>query len=89
MLACCCEIVREYYDGSLALIFRLTHGRFLVGYALGGDGMLFRGELLIDRNDDDAVREAFAIAEHWMKIDEEDECDPWHGEPDDGDYPDW
>src|SRR3954453_14687546 len=40
--------VREFGDGSLALIFRLTHGRFIVGYALGDDGMLFRGELLTD-----------------------------------------
>ena len=35
-------------SGSLALMFRLTHGRFIVGYALGDDGMLFRGELLTD-----------------------------------------
>ena len=35
-------------DGSLALVFRLTHGRYIVGYALGDDGMFFRGELLTE-----------------------------------------
>jgi hypothetical protein len=83
--------VREFGDGSLALMFRLTHGRFIVGYALGDDGMLFRGELLTDCTEDHARCEAIAIAEHWMEIDAEDEADPWHGEPvePDGDYTDW
>ena len=40
------EIVERFADGSLALIFRLGHGRFLAGYALGEDRMLFRGELM-------------------------------------------
>ena len=31
---------------ALALMFRLAKGRFIVGYALGDDGMLFRGELI-------------------------------------------
>jgi hypothetical protein len=89
MLACRSEVVREYHDGSLALVFRLTHGRFIVGYARGDDGMLFRGELLIGCDDGRARHEALAIAEHWSEIDAEDEADLWHGEPDDGDYPDW
>ena len=42
------EIVERFADGSLALIVRLGHGRFLAGYALGEDRMLFRGELLED-----------------------------------------
>jgi hypothetical protein len=90
MLACRSEVVREYRDGSVAHLFRLTHGRFLVGYALGDDGMLFRGEFLPDY-EDRARREALAIAEHWMEIDAEDEADPCHREPvePDCDYPDW
>jgi hypothetical protein len=90
MLACRSEIVREYQDGSTALMFRLTQGRFIIGYDLG-DGMLFRGELVTDCHEEDARREAITIAEHWMEIDAEDEADPWHGEPvePDGDYPDW
>jgi hypothetical protein len=90
MLACRSEIVREYQDGSTALMFGMTHGRFIVGYALG-DGMLFRGELVTDCHEEDARREAITIAEHWMEIDAEDEADPWHGEPVEpgGDYPDW
>ena len=75
MLACRSEVVREYHDGAVALMFRLTHGRYVVGYALGDDGMLFRGELLTDC-DDDARHEALAIAEHWSEIDAEDEADP-------------
>jgi hypothetical protein len=91
MLACRSEIVREYHDGSIALIFRLTNRRFIVGYALGDDGMLFRGELLSGCDEDDARHEALAISEHWMEIDAEDEADPWHGEPVErvGDYPEW
>jgi hypothetical protein len=92
MLACRSDVVREYHDGSIAIMFRLTQGRYIVGYSLGDDGMLFRGELLPDSDDDRARREALAIAEHWMEVDAEDEADPWHGEPGepgDGDYPDW
>jgi hypothetical protein len=91
MLACRSEVVREFHDASIALIFRLPNGRFIVGFALGNDGMLFRGELLTDCDDEDAGREALAIAQHWMEIDLEDDADPWHGEPaePDGDYPDW
>ena len=81
MLACRSEIVRQFHDGSIALMFRLTHGRFVVGYALGDDGMLFRGELLTDCDEDRAAREAVALAEYWSEIDAEDEADPWHGEP--------
>ncbi len=91
LVGCRTNTVRESSDGSLALIYRLTHGRYIVGYALGDDGMLFRGELLTDSDEDDARREALAIAEHWMEIDAEDEADAWHGEPvePEGDYPDW
>jgi hypothetical protein len=81
------EVVREYYNGSIALVFRLTNNRFIVGYALGDDGMLFRGELLTDCDEDRAKHEALALAEYWSEIDAEDEDDPWHGEPN-GDYPD-
>jgi hypothetical protein len=90
MLACRSEIVGEFSVGSITLVFRLTNRRYIVGYALGDQGMLFRGELLTDRDEDDAKREALAIAERWMEIDEEDQRDPWHGETvePDGDYPD-
>jgi len=89
MLACRSEIVREYHDGSITLMFRLTHGRFLVGYALGDDGMLFRGELLTDCDEERARHEALELAEYWSGIDVEDEADPWHGEPDESDCPVW
>ena len=48
MLACRSQYIHQFSDGSLALVFRMNQGRFLVGYALGDDGMLFRGELLTD-----------------------------------------
>ena len=89
MLACRSEVVREYHDGSLAIVFRLTNGRFVVGYALGDEGMLFRGELLLGCDDERARREALALAEYWAGIDAEDEADPWHGEPDEPDEGDW
>jgi hypothetical protein len=88
MLSCRSEVVREYHDGSIALMFRLTHGRFIVGYALSNDGMLFRAELLTNCTQERARHEALALAEYWSEIDAEDEADPWHGEPD-GDHPNW
>ena len=48
MLACRSEVVEEYHDGPVVLMFRLTKGRYIVGYALGEKGMLFRGELVTD-----------------------------------------
>ncbi len=92
MFACRSQVVREHRYGSIALMFRLTNGRYIVGYALGDDGMLFRGELLTDCDEDRARHEALELADYWSQIDAEDEADPWHGEPgdpDDGDYPDW
>jgi hypothetical protein len=92
MLSCRSQVIRQFWDGSIVLMFRLSHGRFVVGYALGDDGMLFRGELLIDCSEERAKHEALELAEYWSGIDQEDEADPWHGEPgepDHGDYPDW
>jgi hypothetical protein len=92
MLDCRSEILRQFPDGSIVLVFRLTHGRFIVGYALGDNGMLFRGELLTGCDCDRARHEAFTLADYWSGIDTEDEADPWHGEsgePDEGEYPVW
>lgn len=85
MLACRSEVVREYHDGSLALFFGLTKGRYIVGYALGDEGMLFRGELIDGYDEERARRETQALAEYWSEIDAEDEADPWHGQPE-GDW---
>jgi hypothetical protein len=92
MLACRSETVRKLHDGSIALMFRLTNDRFIVGYALGEDGMIFRGGLVIDCDSDRARHEAMELADYWSGIDTEDEADPWHGEPgepEEGEYPDW
>ncbi len=89
MLGCRSQYIHKFSDGSLALVFRMTHGRFLVGYALGDDGMLFRGELLTDCSNERAIQEALALTDYWSGIDAEDEADPWHGEPDESNYPDW
>jgi hypothetical protein len=92
MLDCRNEVIHRFPDGSVALVFRLTNDRFIVGYGLGDEGMLFRGELLIDCDDDRARHEAVTLAEYWSQIDAEDEADPWHGEPcelEEAEYPDW
>jgi hypothetical protein len=73
MLFCRSEVVEEYRDGSLVILFRLTKGRFVVGYALGDKGMLFRGELVTDCTDDEAKRIARQIADHFAELDAEDE----------------
>lgn len=74
MLACRSEVVRRHRDGSLVLRFRLTKGRFVVGYALGDNGMLFRGELLIGVTEDESRRAAVFIANMCAALDEEDEA---------------
>jgi hypothetical protein len=91
MLACRSQFICQFTDGSLALVFSLNHKRYIVDYALGVDGMLFRGELLTNCDGERARHQAVEIAEYWSAIDAEDEADPWHGESDetDRDYPDW
>ena len=74
MLACRSEIIEKYHDGAVVLMFRLTRGRFIVGYALADNGMLFRGELVTDCTDEEARRAARRIAEHFSELDAEDEA---------------
>jgi len=73
MLDCRCEVVEQFWSGSLALMFRLTNNRFVVGYALGDDGMLFRGELLDEADEDDARRSALHISNYFSELDAEEE----------------
>jgi hypothetical protein len=70
-LACRHEVVRRHRDGSLVLMFRLTRRRFVVGYALGDGGMLFRGELLTGTTDGEARRAAVYIANMCSAFDED------------------
>jgi hypothetical protein len=72
MLACRCEVVRRHRGGPVVLVFRLTRRRFVVGYALGDSGMLFRGELLTDSTDDEARRAAVYISNLCAAFDNED-----------------
>lgn len=67
------EIVERFWTGSLALIFRLTRGRFIVGYALGEDGMLFRGEFIQGCSDEHARHDALMIANCFAELDAEDD----------------
>ena len=72
MLGCRSEIVERFWDDSLALLFRLPRGRFIVGDALGDHGMLFRGELLTDC-EDDARSMARDLSDRFAELDAEDE----------------
>lgn len=72
MLACRHEVVRQHRDGSLILLYRLTNGRFIVGYALAENGMLFRGELVTGSTDDEARRAAAYISNFFAAFDDED-----------------
>ncbi len=72
-LDCRSEVIDRFWNGGLALIFRLPRSRFIVGYALGDDGMLFRGELLDNCSEDEASRHALRLSENWAEIDAEDE----------------
>jgi hypothetical protein len=73
MLACRSEVVERYWSGSLALMFRLPRGRFIVGYALADDGTLFRGELVDDCTDDEARDMARQLADQFAELDAEDQ----------------
>lgn len=75
MLDCRSEVVERYRNGGLALMFRLPRGRFIVGFALGENGMLFRGELLDGCCEDEARRHCRMIAENWLEADAEDEAE--------------
>ena len=74
MLACRCEVAERYWSDTVALVFGLTNGRFIVGYGLADHGMLFRGELVTDCSWDEARREARRIAEAFADLDAEDEA---------------
>ena len=54
-------------------MFRLPKGRFIVGYALGDDGMLFRGELIDGCDEDDARHHAIMLSQNWAEADQMDE----------------
>jgi hypothetical protein len=73
MLACRSVVVEGYWSGSLALMFRLPRGRFIAGYALGDNGMLFRGELHSNCDEDEARARARQIADRFAELDAEDE----------------
>jgi hypothetical protein len=67
------EVVERFWNGGLALMFQLPKGRFIVGYALGDNGMLFRGELIDGRSEDEARRHCQMVAENWAEVDQMDE----------------
>jgi hypothetical protein len=73
MLQCRSEIVDRYWNNGLSLMFRLPKGRFIVGYALGDDGMLFRGELVDRCSDEAARRRARKLSDDFAELDAEDE----------------
>ena len=73
MLDCRSEVVERYWSGGLALLFRLPRGRFIVGYALGDDGMLFRGELIDGCDEDEARCHCLMVSENWVEVDQMDE----------------
>jgi hypothetical protein len=72
MLACRSEIAETFNDDSCAVVFSLTRSRFVVGYALAGDGMLFRGELVTGCSLEEARRAAVRIADYFSELDAED-----------------
>lgn len=73
MLACRSEIVERFADDTLTLMFRLPSHRFIVGYALADSGMLFRGELLSDCDENHARSIARQLADQFAELDAEDE----------------
>ena len=73
MLDCRSEVVERFWNGGLALMFRLPRGRYIVGYVIDGDGSLFRGELIDGCSEDEARHHCRMVSENWMELDAEDE----------------
>jgi hypothetical protein len=73
MLDCRSEVVERFWNGGLALMFRLPKGRFIVGYVIDGDGSLFRGELIDHCDADEARRHCQMVADNWAEVDQMDE----------------
>lgn len=67
------DVVERYWSGTLALVFRLASRKYVVGYALGENGMLFRGEMLTDTDEHDARSMARMISECFADLDAEDD----------------
>lgn len=67
------EIVEQFWSGAMAIIFRLPGRRFICGYALGDNGMLFRGELVTNCDEEEARRHARMLADFFADLDAEDE----------------
>ena len=62
----------DFGDTLTPVVFKLTSGRWIAGASMG-DGMLFRGELLSDYEEErDALRMADQITEYWAGVDYED-----------------
>lgn len=72
-LASRCEVVERFWSGTLAVMFRLPRGRYIVGYALGDEGMLFRGEMMTDCDEVDARRHALMLSDCFGQLDAEDD----------------
>jgi len=72
MLNCRSEVVERFWNGGLALMFRLSNSKYVVGYALG-ENMLFRGELLDGCSEVEARRHALILSDNWAELDAEDE----------------
>jgi hypothetical protein len=73
MLSCRSSVIETFWTGAFAVLFRLTGRRFIAGYSLG-EGMLFRGELLVDFTEDDAKDKAMELSVYWAEADADDEA---------------
>ena len=73
MLDCRSEVVERFWNGGLALMFRLPKGRYIVGNVIDGEGSLFRGELIDNCDEDEARRHCMMVANNWAEVDAEDE----------------
>ena len=74
MLNCRSEVVERFWNRGVAMMFRLPKDRYIVGYALGDDGFLFRGELVDRCTEDEARRHALMLSDNWAEVDAEDEA---------------
>src|ERR1700683_3029336 len=68
MLSFRSSVIATFWTGAFAVLFRLARRRFIVGYSLG-EGMLFRGELLVDCTEKEAIDKSLELSDYWAEVD--------------------
>ena len=73
MLDCRSEVVERYWNGGMALMFRLPVVGSSWDMSSTATEALFRGELIDNCDEDEARHHCLMVANNWMELDAEDQ----------------